>query len=147
MAAVGGPVDSDAIRALIAADGLTASTQPDLEEGEPLRMYLASQAAGYQLMHRQGRVLAAFLYAEPDEGFAAFPGRLPGGLSRGAKRAEVVARFGAPERSGGARRIPGLGRQSPWDRFVMGDTYVHFQYTEPEERVRRVTVVAEGWEL
>jgi hypothetical protein len=142
LAVVGSPVDSDAVRALVAADGLAASAEPDLEEGEPPRAYLSNPAAGYQLMHHCGRVATAFLYAEPAEGFLAFPGPLPGGLPRGATRAEVRARFGAPERSGEAVTIPRLGRQGAWDRFAVDAVRVHFQYTEPGRRVRLVSVMA-----
>jgi hypothetical protein len=142
MAVVGSPVDADAVRSLVAADELVASTEEDLEEGERLRSYLANLAAGYQLMHHSGRVATAFVYAEPDEGFSAFPWPLPGGLSRGATRSEVRTRFGVPERSGEAVTVPALGRQGPWDRFAVGAVRVHFQYTEPEQRVRRVTIMA-----
>jgi hypothetical protein len=143
MAVVGSPVDSDAVRALVAADGLASIADPDLEEGVPVRAYLFNPAAGYQLMHHRGRVATAFLYAEPDEGFVAFPGPLPGGLPRGATRAEVRGRFGTPERTGEPATMPVLGRRGAWDRFAVGGVWVHFQYTEPGECVRRVAVMAE----
>ena len=83
VAVVGSPVDSAAVRALLVADGLAASADPNLEEGEPRRAYLSSPAAGYQFMHHSGRVVTAFLYAEPAEGFVAFPNPLLGGLYQG----------------------------------------------------------------
>lgn len=144
MATVGAPVDSDAVQALIAADDLTASTEPDLQEGEPPRSYLSGPAAGYELMHWRGRVATLYLYAEPAGDFAAFPGALPGGLRRGASRPEVLARFGVPERSGGAARLVGLGPQGAWDRFAVGGLCLHFQYAAPGERIRLVTVMAAG---
>ena len=110
VAVVGSPVDSAAVRALLVADGLAASADPNLEEGEPRRAYLSSPAAGYQFMHHSGRVVTAFLYAEPAEGFVAFPNPLLGGLPRGATRAQVRARFGAPERSGEPVTVTGLSR-------------------------------------
>ena len=143
LAVVGAPVDSAAVNALVAVDGLASSTGPDYEEGEPRRSYLTNLAAGYQLLCHSGRVVTAFLYAEPAEGFAAFPGSLPGGLARGTRRAEVLARFGAPERSGEAVTVPGLGRQGAWDRFAVDAVRVHFQYTEPEQSIRLVSVIAE----
>jgi hypothetical protein len=141
MAVVGSPVDSEAVRALVAADGLLASTETDLEEGEPVRSYLAGTAVGYQLVHFSGRVATAFLYVEPAEGFAAFAGPLPGGLSHEATRSEVRSCFGMPERSGEAVTVRGLGRQGAWDRFAVGDIRVHFQYAEPGQRVRLVSVM------
>jgi len=44
-AVIGQPVDSDAVRSLVAADRLVASTEPDLEEGEGVRL-LSLMAAG-----------------------------------------------------------------------------------------------------
>ena len=142
LAVVGASVDSEVVRALVVADELAASDEPDSEEDEPRRAYLSSPAAGYQLMHYSGRVATAFLYAETAEGFAAFRGPLPGGLQRGTTRAEVRARFGAPERSGEPITIVGLGRQGAWDRFAVGAVRIHFQYAEPEQRVRLVSVIA-----
>lgn len=142
MALVGTPVDSMAVRVLVAADVLTASTEENLEEGEPVQSFLSGSAAGYQLLHYSGRVATAFLYAEPAHGFAAFPHPLPGGLPRGATRADVLARFGTPERSGEPFTCNILGRQGAWDRFVVDGIYIHFQYTEPEQRVRLVSVMA-----
>lgn len=142
MTVVGLPVDSVAVRALVAADGLAASAEPDLAEGEPLRAYLSAPRAGYQIMHQSGRVVAAFMYAEPTEGFEAYSGLLPGGLPRRATRTEVRARFGIPERNAEAVTITGLGRQGAWDRFAIGRVRVHFQYSEPGELVCLVTVMA-----
>ncbi len=139
---VASPVDSVAVQALVVADALTASAEPDLEEGEPRRAYLSNPAAGYQLMHHSGRVVTAFLYAEPADGFVAFPRPLPGGLPRGATRAQVRSRFGAPERSGEPVTIAGLGKQGAWDRFAVGGVRVHFQYSESDQRVQLVSIMA-----
>jgi hypothetical protein len=141
MAVVGSPVHSAAVRALVAADQLVASPEPDPADGQPLRPYLTNPAAGYQLTHDGERVIAAFLYVEPHEGFVTFPGPLPGGLSRGATRAAVRARFGAPERTSEAVTIPVLGRRGPWDRFAAGQLRIHFGYTEGGQCVQRVTVM------
>src|SRR5205085_12607997 len=114
------------------------------EGGELRRSYLSGPAVGYQLMHCRGRVVTAFLCAEPVEDFVAFRSPLPGGLPTGATRSEVLARFGTPERSGEAVTNPGLGGQGAWDRFVVGGVCVHFQYTESGERVRLVSVMIAG---
>lgn len=144
MVIVGAPVDSEGVRTLIAADHLVASTEPDLEEVEPPRSYLSGPAAGYQIIHCEGQVDTVFLYAVPAEGFEPFRGPLPGDLSARATRQEVLRRFSIPERSGEASTIPGLGRQGAWDRFVVGSVCVHFQYTEPEERIRLVSLMVAG---
>ena len=141
LAVVGSPVNSAAVRALVAADGLTASDEPE-GWSVPRRSYLSGPAAGYALTHALDRVTTAVLYAEPAEGFAVFPSPLPGGLSGRATRRDVLARFGAPERSGEATTVTGLGPQGAWDRFAVGGLRVHFQYTVAGELVRRVSVMA-----
>lgn len=141
IAVVGLPVDSPAVQTLIAADGLA-----ELDESEglgiPSRGYLSSTTAGYALTFELNRVTNAALYAEPAEGFVAFPGRLPGGLGRGATRLQVLGRFGVPERSGEPFHIPGLGLQGAWDRFAVGEVRIHFQYTVADGVVRLVSVMA-----
>ena len=116
MAVVGTPVDSMAVRALVASDDLDASSEPDMEEGEPIRSYLSGRAAGYQLLCEGGRVETAFLFVVPsrlDEGYSPFTGSLPGGLRASDKRPVVLGRFGAPERSGEAFTDRVLGRRGP----------------------------------
>ena len=103
---------------------------------------MSGQAVGYALTHALGRVVTAVLYAEPAEGFVAFPDSLPGKLPRGATRRDVIARFGQPERCGEATTITGLGPQGAWDRFAVGDLRIHFQYTVAGELVRLVSVMA-----
>jgi hypothetical protein len=141
IAVIGLPVTADAVHALIVADRLAASVEPE-DWSVPRREYLSGQTSGYTLTHEEGRVVNVAIYAEPAEGFAAFSAPLPGGLARGSTRKEVRARFGAPERSGEAATIAGLGRQGAWDRFAVGEVRVHFQYTEPDQRVRLVSVMA-----
>jgi len=142
IAVVGFPVNSEPVRALVAADVLASSVEEDLEEGVPVQSSLSGTNAGYEIVHCSGRVTTVFLYAEPADGFAAFSHTLPGGLRRGSTRADVCARFGIPERSGEAMTIAGLGPQGAWDRFAVGGIRVHFQYTEFGERVRLVSVMA-----
>lgn len=81
------------------------------------------------------------LYAKPAEGFAAFPGPLPGNLTLRANRRAVRSLFGTPERSGETVTISGLGRQGSWDRFAVGETRVHFQYTLRGELIQRISIM------
>jgi hypothetical protein len=141
MGVLGSPVESDAVCSLIVADKLIESTHPDLEEGEPVSSYLASTRDGYELLCEDGRVIAAFLLVEATHGCESFMGTLPGGLSASDTRQDVLRRFGAPERSGEAFSHQILGRSGAWDRFMVGPVCFHFQYTEPEERIRQVTLM------
>jgi hypothetical protein len=145
MEIVGARTDAANVQAISAADNLTLSTEPDLEEGEPLRSYLSNPAIGYQLMCVEGIVATVFVYVVPSEGFNAYSGSLPGGISALAIRSDVRGRFGVPQRTGEAVSIAGLGRQGAWDRFDLGSVYVHFEYNEPEQRIRLVSLMAPGW--
>jgi len=137
MAVVGKPADADAVRNLIAACRL------ELEDSVMHRSYFCNRPAGYQLMCSEGSVNTVFLYVVPDEGFKSFRDPLPEGLSGRDTRAEVLRRFGTPERSGEPSTSSGI-RTGAWDRFVVGTVCVHFEYTEPEERIRRVTLMVAG---
>jgi hypothetical protein len=141
IAIIGLPVDAPRVRALVAADGLTASEEPE-GWSVPRRSYLSCQAAGYSLTHELGRVTTAFLYAEPAEGFAPFAGPLPGGFPRGTTRRRVLDEFGVPERSGQQTTIVGLGPQGAWDRFAIGSVRMHFQYTVVGDLIRLVSIMA-----
>lgn len=141
VALVGQPVASDAVQAVVASDKLMPSSD-EFEEGEGLRHYLSAPTAGYHLTHVDGRVTTVFLYLAPGDGFGPFGGPLVAGLAVGVTRAGVRERLGPPSRSGDGTTIVGLGRQGPWDRWDAERVCLHFQYTEPEQRVRLITVMA-----
>jgi len=63
-------------------------------------------------------LVTAFLYAEGSDGHTQYGGITPHGASFTDRRAHVLARFGAPERSG-----------PTWDRFAYTGHLVHFQYS------------------
>jgi len=139
---VGTPVNSLAVVRLLAADGLESTSEPDLEEGEPPQGFLKAPASGYALKWQAGRITSAFLYVVPADGCQSFTGVLPGGLTGVSTRQDVRGRFGVAERSGEATSLPFLGRQGAWDRFRVGPVCVHFQYTEPDERIQQITLMA-----
>ena len=141
IAIIGMRVDAPRVGALVAADGLIASEEPE-GWSVPRRSYLSGQAAGYSLTHALGRVTTVVLYAEPAEGFAPFAGLLPGGLARGTTRHRVLEEFGVPERSGEQTTIVGLGPQGAWDRFAIGGVRIHFQYTVVGDLIRLVSIMA-----
>jgi hypothetical protein len=62
--------------------------------------------------------VTAFLYAEGCDGHTQYSGVLPHGALFTDRRADVLAKFGAPERSG-----------PTWDRFAFVGHLVHFQYS------------------
>lgn len=141
MGLVGRPVTAADVQSLIAADGLIASTEPDLEEGELARSYLSCPIGGYLLSHSGGRVNTLFVFLVPTDEYRAFSAQLIAGLSSSSSREDVRLAFGLPARSGESQTLPILGRKGAWDRYDQRSLCIHFEYTEPEERVRQITVM------
>jgi hypothetical protein len=116
-ASIGQHADSDRVRSLVNADGLAESSDVECDEGVPLRWYLSSFAAGYQLTYSENKVVAAFVYVQAAEGFSPFAGQLPGGLAREARRLDVRRQFGAPPPERGSEnnsRTRQKGRVGPF---------------------------------
>jgi len=142
MSLVGKPVASADVQSLVAADGLIASPEPNLEEGELPRSYLSCPSSGYLLSHTEGRVNTLFVFLVPTDEYQPFTGLLTAGLSASSTRANVRRALGKPSHSGEAQTLPILGRKGAWDRYDQGSLCVHFEYTDPGERVRQITVMA-----
>ena len=141
MALVGQPVTAADVQSLVAVDGLISSTEPDLEEGELPRSYLSCPPGGYLLSHTGGRVNTLFVFLVPTDEYRAFSAPLTANLSPSSTRGDVRLAFGLPARSGEPKTIPGLGRKGAWDRYEQGALCVHFEYTDPEGRLRQITVM------
>ena len=138
---VGQPVASPNVQSVMATDGAISSTEPDLDEGETPRSHLSCPAIGYQLSHTAGRVNTLFVFLIPDDEFEAFQGTLKAGLSAASTRTDVQRELGKPTRSGEPKSHPILGRKGAWDRYDGDSSCLHFEYTEPEQRLRRITVM------
>jgi hypothetical protein len=142
MALVGEPVDAPGVQALIASERLLSSTDEDLEEGVPVRSHLLSPSGGFEFSHTLGRLNTLFIYVRPKGGNAAFRGALMHGLTARSTRTDVRKRLGTPSRSGEAQTLPPLGRFGAYDRYDSKGLCLHFQYTEPEEQIELITVMA-----
>jgi hypothetical protein len=139
---VGQPVTSANVQGVVGADELVASTEPDLEEGELPRSYLSCPSKGYLLSHTDGRVSTLFIFLVPTDEHQAFVAPIMAGLSAASTRSSVRQALGKPSRSGEARSVPILGRKGAWDRYDHVSLCVHFEYTEPDERIRQITVMS-----
>ena len=141
---IGKPIKSATFRTLVTADRLKASTEEDLDEGQPVAMNFVGKKVGYEISAEDGRVVAVFLYVEPRDGFAAFPGPLPYMVPRDATRTEVRGLFGKPEKSGKAYKDKILGPQGAWDRFAVETIRIHFEYADPGLEVALITLMTEA---
>jgi hypothetical protein len=139
---VGSDVDSISVQAFIDSERLLHSTEPDMNEGEPVRFYFSSRDGSFQFAYSNGRIDTLFLFIQPVDGGKPFDQVLVGGLSTSSTRADVRNRLGSPSRSGEPMTISTLGRCGAWDRFDSAELGMHFEYTEIGERIKLVTVMA-----
>lgn len=140
---LGKPITGAALRGLVTADGLKASKEEDMKEGQPVAWNFIGKKVGYELLAEDGQVITAFLYVEKADGFAAFPGPLPYKVPRDASRTEVRHLLGKPELSGKAFHDKILGPFGSWDRFIVDSIRVHFEYTDPGLQIKVITLMTE----
>lgn len=138
---LGKPTRSSTFQAVLTADKLKASKEPDLEEGQPAEAYFVGKKAGYEILAEDGRVITVFLYVEAEDGYSAFPSPLPFELQRGATRTEIRRLLGKPQHIGKAYVDDILGPHGPWDRFTIDDTSVHIEYSHPGLQITKLTLM------
>jgi hypothetical protein len=90
---------------------------------------------GLAFVGQESRVDCVQLYAEGVDDYAQFQGPLPGGAHFGLSREAAHALLGKPVQTGGGMVVPGLGKQTPWDRFLIGDVLLRLDYTPEEDSV------------
>jgi hypothetical protein len=61
-------------------------------------------------------------------------------------RQAVMDRFGSPEVSGNAVRIPVLGDKGAWDRFRLPSDSIHIQYRLDRDEIDMITLMRRGTE-
>jgi hypothetical protein len=49
--------------------------------------------------------------------------------------------LGEPERSGAGGRVPPLGDMPPWDKWRLGETFLHAEYEFGAESVRLFSLI------
>jgi hypothetical protein len=143
MSLVGKEVDSAAVRKLVVAEQLELAKGKKLEAGLARRNTLSNFKGGYMFQYTGDRLNTLFVFLQPDalnERFEPFSGELVAGLSAGSTRTDVRRALGEPTSSGEATEIVGLRRFGPWDKFDRDSLRLHFEYTEPDERLHRLTV-------
>ena len=57
------------------------------------------------------------------------------------QRSHILDLFGEPDRSGAASRFPGIGERGPWDRFIVENGVVHFQYCVGRDAINTITLM------
>ncbi len=140
-ALIGLPVEDPAVQTFLAEYG--PERQPLTDRYAQERTF-ADRAAGYEITYYKGRrgksdrVVTVFLYVQPRDGFAAFAGRLSGGLAAADGPAEVAAKLGPPTRQGAGDPAG----EWPWERRDTARLCLHVAYGQGGVGLRMVTLMA-----
>ncbi len=103
--------------------------------------YINAKDAGISFaLTRKHLVETVFLYSEGFEGFSAYTGALPMGLSFANSRTEVRTALGEPVRSGEAGGIGLMAIEHSWDRFEADALYLHIQYQAGDAGILLITI-------
>jgi hypothetical protein len=103
--------------------------------------YLNAKNAGISFaLTRDHKVKTVFLYSEGLEGFSAYGGALPNGLSLASSRAEVRAAVGDPVMSGEKGGIGLMAIDFSFDRFEDGKNYMNFQYLPGDKGIHLLVI-------
>jgi hypothetical protein len=82
-----------------------------------------------------------FLHSAGHQGYAAFSGLLPAGLTFSDTRQSARAKLPKPEASGERSDIQYIGPTGAWDRWAMPGYALHITYSLADDRVELVTIM------
>jgi hypothetical protein len=103
--------------------------------------YLSAKGAGISFaLTRDQKVRTVFLYSEGYEGFSAYTGVLPAGLSLASSRADVRAAMGEPVMSGEKGGVGIMAIDFSFDRFEDGENYMNFSYVPGDMAVHLLVI-------
>jgi hypothetical protein len=103
--------------------------------------YLSAKGAGISFaLTRDQKVQTVFLYSEGFEGFSAYAGALPAGLSLASSRADVRAALGVPVMSGEKGGVGIMAIDFSFDRFEDGENYMNFNYLSGDKAINLLVI-------
>jgi hypothetical protein len=106
----------------------------EIQEGDAYAYATHPDEEFEAVLGADGRVDTVFVYRQSPllEGL---------GFDFDARRGDILARFGRPERSGVQEIDTLLGPQGAWDRFLFPDYFLHLQYVYDSDRLKLVTIM------
>ncbi len=106
------------------------------------RFYMELRSSGIAFVaNLDGRVMMIQFHAEGYQGYNAFAGELPEGLSFTENRRAIQSRLGQPSASGGGTVIQFIGKTPKWDRFDRPSSSLHLQYADNEKGINLVSLM------
>ena len=109
------------------------------DPGVPLVHYVFPKHGMELCCDLDDRISVIFLFADEFGGFDESLLGIPFSWSR----REVIAYFGAPSKSGAARKDPILGEYGPWDRFLVRGYAVRVEYRTDADCIKDITLMRE----
>ena len=88
------------------------------------------------------RVIAVMFYRAGYQGLPGFSHPLPEGLDFSHTREEVLRLLGPPASTGGEKVVEYYGKIPKWDRFERPDHWLHVEYCDDDQGIKRVTLMA-----
>jgi hypothetical protein len=106
--------------------------------------YLTNLNKGIELVLSESKVIRTIhLYGSPE---SLFEEEIPLGLSFSLSRTQVINRFGKPLRSGERHRNLYLGMVQSWDKYLLADFSIRFEYNNEESDILLITIASLGLE-
>jgi hypothetical protein len=140
-ALIGLPVDDPVVQAFLPE--YAPVSQPMTDRYTKERTF-ADRTAGYEITYHKGRrgkpdrVVTAFLYVLPRDGFAAFAGRLSSELVPADGPGEAATKLGPPTRQGQSDKAG----EWLWERRDTDQVWVHVAYGQGGVGLRLITLMA-----
>jgi hypothetical protein len=103
--------------------------------------YINAKGAGISFaLTQERRIKTVFLYSQGFEGFSAYAGALPLGLTLNSSRAEVRAAMGDPAMSGEKGGVGIMTLDFSFDRFEKGEHYLNFRYLAGDKAIQLIVI-------
>ena len=88
------------------------------------------------------RVKTIFLYPEGRDGFTAYAGEIPGGITFADRQPDVTGKLGPASRSGGGGKSALYGSVPQWARYDRPDHSLHFEFAGADGAVSLITLMS-----
>ncbi|WP_438017217.1 DUF6392 family protein [Sorangium sp. So ce315] len=96
------------------------------------------------ILPRGTKISGIHLYSAGRDGYNEFAGCIPKGLQFSMSQEEVRRLMGQPLQSGDAVVDPIMGDMPAWDKFDLGDYFVHVEYALAVDRIGLITLLAKN---
>lgn len=109
-------------------------------------LFYEFKQSGISCLFNAERILEAIhLFGENREGFLAYPGPLPQGISFQNGKSEIIQKLGKPFLEGGDNASILGGKISPWIKYLYPNYQLHLQFDDSLQRIVLVTLMSSSY--